>query len=309
MLRSPIFLWACLLGILQVAVGGACGAPQTAVAEKTQQTAETDENKAESEKPAELEFVRVHKQDEQPVALQTAVVTYEQPGVVDGPRVTLVGAVHIGEATYYSELNQLFRTFDSLLYEMVMDPEAGIPDPQERGVSPVSTIQVGMKDALELTFQLDEVDYKAKNFVHADMTPTEFFDTMEARKEGLMQMMLRSIGSGLAMQSQGKSNDFELIAAMVAEDRARAMRRAFASQMQMMDGQMAGLTGEDGKSTLITERNAKAFEVLDEELAKGNKKLGIFYGAGHLKDMHERLCEQYGMQPVETKWLNAWDLK
>ena len=193
---------------------------------------------------------------------------------------------------------------------MVMDPDVGVPNPEERGVSPVSTIQVGLKDALELTFQLDEIDYGAENFVHADMTPQEFFDTMNARNEGLMQMLFRSIGSGLAMQSSGQSaGDIDLLAAIVSDDRAKAMRRAFADQMQMMDGQMAALTGEDGKSTLITERNAKAFKVLDREIAAGKKKLAIFYGAGHLQDMHERLVNEYGMEAVETEWLNAWELQ
>lgn len=288
----------------------------TVLAQETGATLQV-EKASENSKPAPAtdesikapEFVRVHREGRKAKALQTAVVTYQKPGEIDGAQVTLIGAVHIAEATYYSELNQLFRTFDSLLFEMVMDPEMGVPDPEERGVSPVSTIQVGMKDALELTFQLDEIDYKAKNFVHADMNPQEFFESMEKRKEGVLQMLLRSMGSSLAMQSTGKTSDIELLSALVADDRAKAMRRAFAEQMQAMDGQMAALTGEDGKSTLITERNAKAFQVLDEQLEGGKKKLGIFYGAGHLKDMHERLVKEYGMEPVETKWMNAWDLQ
>lgn len=281
-------------------------AAQTAVAEEPAKTNSAEEH---GEAEENLEFVRILKDGRKQVAMQTAVVTYEQPGVIDGPKVTLIGAVHIGEAEYYSQLNQLFRGYDSLLYEMVMDPDLGIPDPEERGVSPVSTIQVTMKDALELTFQLDEIDYRAENFVHADMTPTEFFNTMESRKEGVVQMMLRSIGSSLAMQSKSQNGDVALLAALVSDDRAKAMRRAFAEQMQMMDGQMAAITGEDGKSTLITERNAKAFQVLDKEIKAGKKKLGIFYGAGHLKDMHERLVEEYGMKPVETKWMDAWELQ
>ena len=111
------------------------------------------------------------------------------------------------------------------------------------------------------------------------------------------------------MQSSGKSSDVEVVAALFSGDRARGLRRAFAEQMEMMEGQMAALTGEDGKSTLITERNAKAFEVLDREIKAGKKKLGIFYGAGHLKDMHERLINDYGMEIVDTKWLDAWDLR
>ncbi len=296
-----------------VALSGRLAAQEATLVQDEAQTtasrakdAKLDEAPAEEEAP---EFVRVFKQDNKMQALQTAVVTYQKPNEPDGIQVTLIGAVHIAEPTYYSRLNQMFRQFDALLYELVADPAQGLPDPQERGLSPISSIQVGMKDALELTFQLDEIDYEAKNFVHADMTPEEFFATMNKRKEGVMQMLFRSMGAGLAAQSSGKGSDIDLIAALVATDRGRAMRRAFAEQMGTLDGQMAALTGEDGKSTLITERNAKAFKVMDEEIAAGKKKLGVFYGAGHLKDMHQRLVEDYGLEAVKTEWLDAWDLK
>jgi hypothetical protein len=289
--------WHCLL------------AQESAVAKPDQPVANSS-NSAEKKKTKDsLDFVRVTKEGKKLQAMQTAVVTYSNPADPDGAKVTLIGAVHIAESEYYSKLNTMFRQFDSLLYEMVMDPEAGIPDPTERGVSPVSTIQVGMKDALGLTFQLDEIDYKAKNFVHADMTPKEFFDTMKNRKEGLMQLMFRAMGAGIAMQSNGKSNDLNLITAAIGDDPQKGLRRAMAEQMVDMDGQMAGLSGSDGKSTLITERNAKAMEVLKKEIKSGKKKLAIFYGAAHLKDMQERLEKDYGMKAEKTEWLDAWDLK
>lgn len=256
------------------------------------------------------EFMRVAEKDGKPTALQTAVATYKMPSA-DGTgdvEVALIGAVHIAEATYYSRLNQLFRQYDSLLFEMVMDPDGGVPDPEERGLSPVSTIQVGMKSALELAFQLDEIDYKAKNFVHADMTPKEFFDAMESRKEGLLAMLFRSAGASLAQQSSGQSNDLEVMAAMMSGD-AKGLRKAFALQMELADGQMAAIAGKDGKSVLITERNDAAFRVLKKEIKGGKKKIGIFYGAGHLKDMHKKLEKEFGGKLVELQWLDAWDLR
>lgn len=269
----------------------------------------TDEKQADQKEGSELEFVRVTKNGKKLQAMQTAIVTYSNPAEPNGVKVTLIGAVHIAEPEYYSQLNTIFRQYDSLLYEMVMDPDGGIPDPSERGVSPVSTIQVGMKDALGLSFQLDEIDYKARNFVHADMTPKEFFDTMSSRKEGLMQLMFRSLGAGIAMQSKGKSSDVGLLTAAIGDDPQRGLRRALAEQMIEMDGQMAGLSGSDGKSTLITERNAKAMEVLADQIKDGKKNLGVFYGAGHLKDMHERLLKDYGMKPEKVDWLDAWNLR
>lgn len=322
-----LWLGCCLLGYclllgagmsLSGAFGPQAWGQETAVLEAPPKTEAQDSSTAvETEANSDAgdasaaqtpDFVRIFKPGGVPKALQTAVATYRKPGEEDGVEVVLIGAVHIGEPAYYRELNELFKRFDALLYELVAEPGAGVPDPKDRGVSPISTIQVGMKDTLQLTFQLDEVDYDAKNFVHADMTPQEFFETMNARKEGVLQMFFRSLGSGIAMQSAGKGGDVGLLAALVSSDRPKGLRRAFAEQMQMMDGQMAALTGEDGKSTLITERNAKAFQVLDREIKAGKKKLGIFYGAGHLKDMHQRLADEYGMQQVEIQWLDAWEL-
>ena len=59
---------------------------------------------------------------------------------------------------------------------------------------------------------------------------------------------------------------------------------------------------------MIKGRNAKAFEVLEEELQNGKKRIAVFYGAGHLADMAERLENDFGMTAHRTVWLDAWDL-
>jgi len=59
---------------------------------------------------------------------------------------------------------------------------------------------------------------------------------------------------------------------------------------------------------LITERNRAALKVLRDQLNAGKKDLAIFYGAGHLADMDERLREDFGFEPVSITWLTAWDL-
>ena len=43
-------------------------------------------------------------------------------------------------------------------------------------------------------------------------------------------------------------------------------------------------------------------------MAAGKKKLGIFYGAGHLNDMDERLRKDFRLEPVSITWLTAWNL-
>jgi len=81
----------------------------------------------------------------------------------------------------------------------------------------------------------------------------------------------------------------------------------FAKQMGAMEGQMEAINGEDG-STIITERNKKAFAVLDRELKAGKKKIAVFYGAGHLPDMEERLLKDFQLKRNGQKWLTAWSL-
>ena len=71
---------------------------------------------------------------------------------------------------------------------------------------------------------------------------------------------------------------------------------------------MMGFSGEEG-STLITDRNARALEVLKKRLKAGDKELAIFYGAGHLAEMDDQLEKDFGMKPVGVEWVEAWDLR
>src|ERR1700710_1644800 len=57
---------------------------------------------------------------------ESAAVTYRNP---EGVSVRLVGAVHIGEKSYYEALNRSFEGDDAVLYEMVKPKESGLPEP------------------------------------------------------------------------------------------------------------------------------------------------------------------------------------
>jgi hypothetical protein len=172
-------------------------------------------------------------------------------------------------------------------------------------------MQVGMKDALNLTFQLDEVDYQAKNFVHADMTPEEFAADMERRKDGFLAMFARVLGSSIAAQGtpQMAGADAKMLAALMSKNRPVALRRVMAEQFESMDVQLSGLADSQGQSTLLTERNRKAMEVLRDQLKQGKRRLGIFYGAAHLKDMDDRLIKDFAAVRGDVTWLDAWRLQ
>ncbi len=265
-------------------------------------------------KTAEPKFLRIERDENgKPLALQTAITEYTiEEGEWKGRRVDLIGAVHVAHKEYFQDLNRRFRSYDALLYELVADPGAAVPEAKQDGNvrHPVGAIQSGMKDMLGLQFQLDEIDYRAKNFVHADMSPTEFAQDMTKRGDGMVSMFSRLMGAGIAAQSSqaGKGQDIKMLAALLSNNRELKMRQAMAEQFENMDAQLAGLNDRSGRSTLLTERNAKAFEVLGSQLKDGKKKIGIFYGAGHLIDMDKRLLQDFKAVRGSTTWLTAWKL-
>ena len=80
-----------------------------------------------------------------------------------------------------------------------------------------------------------------------------------------------------------------------------------AKQLSGADLAMVAFNGKDG-STIITHRNGKCFEILDREIAKGRTNLGVFYGAGHLADMEERLLKKGFKRSGDPLWYVAWPL-
>lgn len=264
------------------------------------------------------DWVRVQYGDDgKLLGMQTAIVRYAP--AANAPRtsaspvtVDLIGAVHVGDVAYYRQLNDYFRQYDALLYELVA-PEGTVVE-RGRGTSnahPVGAMQNGIKALLELDHQLEEIDYTRPNFVHADMSPDQFLQAMKDRNESFLQMYFRLLGNAMAHQSEltsnGQSLDFELFAALFAKDRPRRLKMALAKQLAEMESLMVSFGGEQG-SVIISERNKMALKVLKNQLAAGKRKLGIFYGAGHLNDMDDRLRKEFQLEPVSISWLTAWSL-
>lgn len=243
--------------------------------------------------------------------LDTAITTYEK----DGVKVIFYGAVHIADRSIYQEMNKRFATCDALLYELV-GPEDYRPtkDREERGFNPIAFLQQGMKKSMGLTFQLDEVDYLPKNFVHADMTPQEFQSSMLERGESLMSIMFNMMANGMKMQREQADvaedastppPKFDLVKAFRSREGQHLMRVTFASQLEQMEMLAAGGDG----STLLEGRNEKCLKVLHREIGKGHKRLGIYYGAAHLPHLEKRLVDDMGFKKVAHEWLVAWDCK
>ncbi len=253
--------------------------------------------------------------------LDTAITTYKKGGV----ELLLFGAVHIADVACYQALNDRFTTCDVLLYELVAEPDhRPTRDREESGFNPVALLQKGLKNSLELAFQLDEIDYQAPNFVHADMTPEEFADSMAERGESMLSIMVGMMTAGMEQQRKqageaaerqaaGEADGdkkappaFDLVSAFRKGEGRHLLRMNFAQQMEQIE--MLAVGGKDG-STLLEGRNEKCLEVLQRELAKGRKRIGIYYGAAHFPHMERRLVQDLGFAKTGHEWLVAWDCK
>lgn len=259
------------------------------------------------------QFLRIRRDErKQPISMETAVVTYSnrRDPKRAGYFVDLVAAVHVGERSYYDELNKTFRDYDAVLYELVAPADANVPTPGGTSAHPVSVLQAAIKNVLELEFQLDRIDYQRPNFVHADLSPDEFRESMNNRDESFTKMFFRLMGQGMADQAKdpARSSDLAIFSALFSRDRAVELKRAMAVQFENMEQSTAAFEGPNG-STIITERNKRAMEILKAQMQDGKKRLAIFYGAAHLPDFDRNLTSEFGFQRDSDRWIEAWDLR
>ncbi len=272
----------------------------------------TKENPVPVTEKSQSEFLRIKKQNNIPVALQLANARYiPQDGIPSDMHVDLISAVHIADKSYYENLNKLFKTYDVVLYELVAPEGTRVGDPQASdGKSFLSMMQQGMKNALGLTFQLEEVDYSPENFVHADISPEDFKNSMDEKGESFFSMFLRMWLVGLQQQATNPNavSDMDLIVALFSPNREKDLKVIAAQQFLEMEPVMQAIEGDKG-STIVTARNLKALKVLRKEIEKGNKTFAIFYGAAHMPEMEKVLIKEFKLKAKQVNWVDAWDLK
>ena len=285
-----------------------------------------------AETPKGPEYIRIRRDERRlPVAMETPVITFRSSERFKGVTVDLVGAVHLGEGAYYRELNKRFRNYDLVLFEAVMPEEAvrdgvrpggggagraSLPDEEnwddaKVGFAAISVLQLGMKDALGMEFQLAAVDYTPKNFVHADMTAEEFEASMKKRGESFGGMLLSEMGKSMSAtkQQNALAMNLDLFISALSSDRVYAVRRIAASQLAQ-EGSGEAFASADGTSTIITERNRRCLEIMEQQIkAKKPAKVAIFYGAGHFADMEKRMVKDYGFTRSGEDWILAWNLR
>ncbi len=254
------------------------------------------------------EFARVDKDSSgRPRALQIATRSYAPAEPGGGYTVDLIGAVHIADRRYYKQLNEHFQRYDALLFELVIADAAAAAQSAETGHSLLSRLQIDMKDALGLAFQLEEIDYGAANFVHADFSADMLWQSMEERGESLYVYFWRLFYAAIADYARDPLGlqSLQLLTQLATESDDDAFKIAIAYEL-VKAAQAGDILGSDQGSAIIVARNEHALAVLQEQIAAGAKRIGIFYGAAHMVDFDERLRRELKLTAVGEEWTDAW---
>lgn len=257
-------------------------------------------------------YIRVARDDAgRAASLQTAIASFGPgDGKASGLQVDLVAVVHVADAGYYDELNRRLRDYDTVLYELVAPEGTRVPSGGRARGGILTGTQVAMTQLLDLTFQLDGIDYSPANFVHADLSPQEVAQSMSERGESVSQYLVKLFAVAMAEQARDPYGlqDVGLLAALFSPDRARLLKSQFAVAMLDMESLAFVIEGDEG-STLVGERNKRAVSVLEERVRLGDRRVAIFYGAAHMPDMATRLESGLGLRRESIVWLDAWDLR
>ncbi len=248
------------------------------------------------------DFIRVDE-DASAARLQTAVTRYEK----GDESVELIGAVHIADKAYYQSLTERFKTYDSLLFEMIggekfaAHEKPAEPEKGQKDLSGLHKIYDMIATFLNLTGQTGNIDYTTKNFIHADLTNAEFVKMQAERGESLIGFAMKA--GKLDPDAPNQPDPAKLLKAMLSGN-SNLVKLEIVHTLGHGDDQIAAFAGE---SVIITDRNNRCAEVMKKELAAGHKNLGIFYGAAHFPDMEKHLLE-LGFKRTKQEWMTAWDI-
>ncbi|MGA1191303.1 MAG: hypothetical protein ACO3XO_03370 [Bdellovibrionota bacterium] len=242
-------------------------------------------------------------------ALQVAVAEYLLAG---GSTVSLVGAVHVGDASYYDKLNDLLADSDYVLYELVGPPGVK-PQPLQASGGLLNAIQRGFARMLHASHQLDKIDYSPSSFIHADVSPADI--VKEALRRGdslplvLGKVFLDLFLSSRISQSEPRS-DLNIPELLTLYLDVSARRDVIAQSLVDFSGSLARSGLGALEYYLIDFRNERVLTVLKNVLRvqPSPRQIAIFYGAGHMADLESRIVRELGGQLLRVRWITAWQL-
>jgi len=231
--------------------------------------------------------------------LDVLVATYKRGDAT----LELCGCVHVADRPFYVGMQKRFEGFDALLYELIADPSVRpYPNMPRGGDHWITMVQDGMGSGLKLKEQFECMDYRQDNFVHADMTGRQWRRALKKAGSSEIGDMLKIGSPDVDREAESKKKPVDIVKAFRSGGGV--------SHLRIMFGRvMCNPESNKQPSVIISGRNERCLEVLQEQLADGKKKLGIFYGAAHMPHMEQRLLDDLGWQKVSEEWVQAWDCR
>ncbi|MDZ4744210.1 MAG: TraB/GumN family protein [Verrucomicrobiota bacterium] len=244
-------------------------------------------------------------------------------------RITFYAAVHIADPEFYSFLQKSFEKYDAVLMEGIGAGDkygtrslrtppfpANLLAQQESkraSVEEVHDLYDALATGLGLKGQMDEIDFRKRNFVYPDMSYQELEKHLDTAGVDyllpeeqfirpvipMLQGFVRGVKSGKEESSVTRNIIKNLMAEMIIR----------------MDLD-AALAGEDDVAKkrreyfriILEERNQKVVEAIETALKSGKKNIAVFYGAMHLPGIQESLIKDFKAKETGKVWVNAWKL-
>lgn len=280
-------------------------------------------------KPQESYIKASRGVDGNPNSLQTQIRRFDSVHG-HGPSIYLVAATHIGEKSYYEQLQHFLDQQDIVLYEGVRRSPTPAKVKTGQATKPHAArvakglaaakesvgIQKKLATALDLQFQLEGIDYDRPQFRNSDMD----WETMTtlAKKAGTgTEKALAELGAslnGLNGGLKGQLLNSVLTQAAAHPFLSTTLRGLIIRVLSNPELAQKSATPDSLKlnSILIVERNKVVLTDLNSLLktSKRNRpkplhSIALFYGAEHMKNIEQHLVSDLGYRPTNTQWLTA----
>ncbi|MBN2560956.1 MAG: hypothetical protein JXQ75_08505 [Phycisphaerae bacterium] len=238
--------------------------------------------------------------------LQIATLLFEHPRT--HKVVSLVGAIHVGDASYYRELRLILDAHDRVLYELVTGSE-------DDGFSKAyDKLTSTMRRLLQLESQKAVVDYEhpPKNWVHADLSWSQLkrtlgVDRLELIPPEVQKELVKVMGLVEKYVRFAEVTHLDkLSATMLKRLLGRKMGDELEATWEQLEGRESANHHRGTMARLMDARNKKAMRVLKRELRRNkHTSFAVFYGAGHMPYFEMRL-RRMGFRRLGVAWVTAW---
>lgn len=275
-------------------------------------------------------YTRVQRPDADTIQLQIAVRKFV-PARGRGPAVWLSGVSHIGDAAYYAALQQHLDAQSLVLFEAIGGRDRAVQfNPEEQ-----TSVQHTLATSLGLVFQLASIRYDRPHFRNSDLTLPELQRLLSGNSgagDGRNPEGSPPAGeAGRGGEAGGGGREFRelmgimdgssLLGAIVhmgikiigTTPKLQAMTRlAMIEVLGRFQGDLSEVQGMPPElqrlmTVIIRSRNDVVLRDLKPLLGRAGagRSISVFYGAGHMADLEQRLVSELGYRRQEEVWHTA----